>query len=102
MNISDQQKNEIKRELISCLASEEEIIKIVIFGSFITSNTPNDIDVAIFQNSNDNYLNLAMKYRRKIRRLTRKIPIDIIPLKKNIRSSDFLSEILRGEVILEK
>ena len=82
MNISDQQKNEIKRELISYLAPKKEIYKIVIFGSFITSSSPNDIDVAIFQNSNGNYLSLAMKYRRNTRKLSKKIPIDIVPLKK--------------------
>ena len=102
MIISAQEKNEIKKNLISCLSSEKEIYKIVIFGSFISSISPNDVDVAIFQNSNDNYINLAMKYRRKIRDISKKIPIDIIPLRKDITNCDFLSEILRGEVIHEK
>ena len=102
MNISIKEKNEIKNELISCLSSEKEIYKIVIFGSFVSSSSPNDIDVAIFQNSNDNYITLAMKYRRKIRNVSKKIPIDIIPLKNGIKDSNFLSEILMGEVIHEK
>jgi len=102
MNISSQEKIEIKKELISCLSPEEEIYKIVIFGSFVSSTSPNDIDVAVFQNSNDNYINLAMKYRRKIRNISKKIPIDIIPLKKDVTNCNFLSEILRGEVIHEK
>jgi len=88
--------------LISCLSSEKEISKIVIFGSFVSSTSPNDIDDAIFQNSNDNYINLAMKYRRKTRDISKKIPIDVIPLKKDLTNCYFLSEILRGEVIHEK
>jgi len=102
MKLSDQQKMEIKNELIDCLAPEKEIVKIVVFGSFVRSRTPNDIDVAIFQNSNDNYLNLAMKYRRKVRTLSKRLPIDIVPIKKIVSESCFLSEILRGEVIHER
>ncbi len=51
MKFTAKQKERLKRELISCLVSEKEIKKIIVFGSFLHSNNPNDIDVAIFQDS---------------------------------------------------
>ncbi len=47
-------KDSIKKELIKSLSPEKEIAKIILFGSFIHSDEPNDIDIAIFQTSNDN------------------------------------------------
>jgi hypothetical protein len=37
------------------------------FGSFLTSNDPHDLDIAVFQDSDESYYPLAMKYRRKLR-----------------------------------
>jgi len=54
----------------------------VIFGSFLDSEQPNDVDVAVFQDSQETYLNLALKYRKLIRNVIRQIPVDIIPIKK--------------------
>lgn len=95
-------KDTLKKEIVSCLKSEKEIKKIIIFGSFINSENPNDIDIAIFQDSNKSYLTLAMKYRKLTRDIAQKIPVDIIPIKSNALESSFLSEIKIGELIYER
>ena len=95
-------KDAVKQEIINCLKFEKEIKKIVIFGSFLKSKNPNDIDIAIFQDSKKTYLTLAMKYRKLTRDIARNIPIDIIPIKSNASESSFLSEIETGELIYEK
>jgi len=51
---------------------------------------------------NPTYITLAMKYRRLIRGIARKIAMDIIPVKSNASNSSFLSEIEAGEVIYER
>lgn len=95
-------KESIKKELIKYLSPEKEISKIIVFGSFVKSKNPNDVDVAIFQNSNESYLNLAMKYRRLTRKIAKMIPLDIIPLKPDAKDNSFLSEIESGELIYER
>jgi len=102
MRMSEEQKNEIKLELVRCLREEPEITRLVVFGSFISSTEPNDLDLAIFQNSGDDYLSLALKYRRRIRPVTRKIPIDVLPIRPNAPPVPFLREIEKGEVIYER
>ncbi len=102
MEFTPQIKESIKREILQCLSSEKEIKKIIIFGSFLQSETPNDIDIAVFEDSNASYLTLAMKYRRLIRKVARKIPVDIFPVRANASDCDFLAEIKSGELIYEK
>lgn len=102
MNLTDKKKEELKKELVSCLRSEEEIRRIIIFGSFLHSPDPQDMDVAIFQESQEPYLPLALKYRKKTRPVARKIPLDIIPLKNGVHTGPFMPEIESGEVIYEK
>ena len=102
MHLSTIEKENIKKEIIRILSDEKEIEKIVLFGSFVKSNEPNDIDIAIFQNSDEKYLVLAMKYRKKVREISKKIPIDIIPLKRNVTNDFVSSEIETGEIIYEK
>ena len=102
MVLTKQQRELLKRDLVCCLRDEKEIIKIVIFGSFLRSPNPNDLDVAVFQDSGESYLPLAMKYRRKTRAISRKITLDIIPLKAGAQSEVLLDEISEGEVIYEK
>ncbi len=97
-----QQKEQIKRDLAACLSRQKEIRKVVIFGSFLTSETPNDLDVAIFQDSDEPYLALAVKYRRLLRRIADQIPIDVIPIRPNGAGGQFLAEIQKGEVIYER
>ena len=62
----------------------------------------NDIDIAIFQNSKESYLPLALKYRRLTRSVSKQIPIDIIPVGNNNSDSIFLKEIESGELIYER
>ncbi|MCX8044007.1 MAG: nucleotidyltransferase domain-containing protein [Desulfobacterota bacterium] len=72
------------------------------FGSFVHSLNPHDIDIAIFQESDEAYLPLALKYRKKTRHIARRIPLDIIPLKKDAVASPFLSEINKGITVYER
>ena len=95
-------KDSLKQQIRNILSQEKEIDKVFIFGSFIKSEQPNDIDVAIFQNSDKPYLELAMKYRRLIRPIARQIAVDIIPVKSDAADSWFLSEIMAGELIYER
>lgn len=78
-----------------------EIHKIIIFGSFIDLDNPNDIDIAVIQNSDSNFLILSLKYRKVLRDLSKKIPLDIIPLKENSKGV-FMEEIIKGVMIYEK
>jgi len=96
------QKESLKRQLVNCLEGEKEVCRIVIFGSFLRSSEPNDIDVAVFQDSSEKYLPLAMKYRKKTREIARVIPLDIIPLKADTSNGTFMDEIAEGEVIYER
>ena len=102
MVLDARQKNLLKSEIVASLSGEKEIRKIVIFGSFLNSADPHDMDVAIFQDSKEGYLSLAMKYRRITRAISRKIPLDIIPLKNNATGGLFLDEIAAGEAIYER
>lgn len=99
--MTEKEKNKIILHLKEALSNENEISKIVVFGSFLKTNNPNDIDVAIFQDSKEIYLKLAIKYRKLTREIAKILPIDIIPLKSN-SSGIFLDEILSGEIIYEK
>jgi predicted nucleotidyltransferase len=102
MNLSNFEKENIKKRIVEKLQLQTEIDKIVIFGSFLKDNNPNDIDIAIFQNSKDNYLDLSLKYRKAVREISKRIPIDIIPILTD-KSNDFiLDEIGSGEVIYER
>lgn len=102
MKFTQKIKDTIKQEILQSLKPEKEVKKIIVFGSFLESNNPNDIDVAIFQDSEESYLTLAMKYRRLTRDIARRIPIDIIPIKPDASNSSFLSEIEAGELIYER
>lgn len=100
--LTQQQKDSLKRQLVSCLEGEKEVRKIVIFGSFLESSDPHDLDVAVFQDSSEKYLPLAMKYRRKTRAIARVIALDIIPLKGDTSGETFMDEISQGEIIYER
>lgn len=101
MTVSNHQKELIKSQIRKKLSKEQEVQKIVLFGSFVNSNNPNDIDIAIFQNSNEKYLSLSLKYRKLVRDISKILPIDVIPLKINAKGT-FLNEIESGETIYEK
>ncbi len=99
---TQQKKDSLKKQLVSCLEDEKEVRKIVIFGSFLKSSEPHDLDVAVFQDSIEKYLPLAMKYRKKTRAIARIIPIDIVPLRIDVSNGTFMDEIEQGEVIYER
>ena len=105
MYLSNSKKEKIKEEIISKMKNDSHVQKIVLFGSFIDSNNPNDIDIAIFENSKKNYISLALEYRKRLRNIKKILPIDIIPLKKPISDNNenfLLDEISKGEIIYEK
>ncbi|OGS19064.1 MAG: hypothetical protein A2219_03750 [Elusimicrobia bacterium RIFOXYA2_FULL_50_26] len=102
MNIDNLTRDSIKQEIVKCLSGEGEIRKIVIFGSFIKSCDPHDIDIAVFEDSADSYLTLALKYRQKMRLLSHRIPVDVFPLRTGVHEASFLVEVEKGEVIYEK
>ena len=99
---TEREKESLKQQLVGFLKTEREVCRIVVFGSFVNSDDPHDMDVAVFQDSDEKYLPLAMKYRKKTRDISRVIPMDIIPLKSGIKGETFLDEIERGEVIYER
>jgi len=100
--ISENEKRNLKLELAGCLKTEKEVRRIVIFGSFLNSPDPHDIDIAVFQDSDDQYLTLAMKYRKRTRDIARIIPLDIIPIRNDASSGFLMDEIQQGEVIYER
>lgn len=102
MPIGPQEKDKIKKLLVSCLKDEPEIQKIIVFGSFLVADSPNDIDVAVLQNSGESYLPLALRYRKKTRMISRELPVDIIPIRPGICEGVMGDEISRGEVIFER
>lgn len=99
---TEQQKELVKQQLVNSLKTEAEVYQIVIFGSFLNSDDPRDLDVAIFQDSDEKYLPLVMKYRKKTRDIARSISLDIIPLKAGINRGIFMDEIEQGEIIYER
>ncbi|MBA3014324.1 MAG: nucleotidyltransferase domain-containing protein [Proteobacteria bacterium] len=102
MAINIEQKKIVKSDLVKQLQIAPEITKIIVFGSFLHDDAPNDIDVAIVQNSNLPYLALAMKYRKMTRAVARQLPLDIIPLKMGAKDCTIMDAIAQGEVIYER
>jgi len=100
--LTEEQKELIKTDLVKCLEGESEICRIVIFGSFLSSPDPYDLDVAVFQDSPEKYLPLAMKYRKKTRSIANKIALDIFPLKSDAKEGFFMDEVAQGQVIYER
>ena len=43
------EKERIKNEIVHCLKGEPEIRKIIIFGSFYTTESPNDMGAALLE-----------------------------------------------------
>ena len=102
MNLKGETKATLKKEIIEQLSEFPEIRKVIIFGSFLNSENPNDLDIAVFQDSDQSYYPLAMKYRKQLRAIANRIPIDVIPIRKSPENGAFLQEIEKGEVLYEK
>jgi predicted nucleotidyltransferase len=101
MNMSGETKEMVKREIAARLSSFPEVRRVVIFGSFVTSDDPHDLDVAVFQDSDESYYPLAMNYRRTLRNVARMIPLDVIPVRLDPKEGPFMQEIEKGEVLYE-
>lgn len=103
MILSEHEKQRIKTEIADRLRAEPEVRKVVVFGSFLTSGEPRDLDVAVFQDSDETYLPLALKYRRLLRRVGGRMALDVFPLRAAAPGGRFVrEEILRGEVVYER
>jgi predicted nucleotidyltransferase len=102
MLLTEQEKKSIKKELVDSLCHEPEISKIVVFGSFLVSSDPHDLDVAVFQTSNQSYLPLALRYRKITRSIASRIALDILPIREGVKDSVMLESIFKGEVIYER
>ena len=96
-----QEKMELSSKISKNLSKFNEIKKIVIFGSYFRSKKPNDIDIAIIQDSKSDFLFLSLKYRKELRYIAKKIEMDILPIKESANGL-FLDEINKGIVIYEK
>jgi predicted nucleotidyltransferase len=101
MSLTDANKINFIDTIKEKLSQFSEINKIILFGSFVNSNNPNDIDIAIIQNSKDNFLTLSLKYRKVLRDLSKTIPLDIIPIKENTNGV-FMDEINKGQIVYER
>lgn len=99
MPLSGAEREALKQQVVACLRNEPEIRRIVLFGSFVRSLAPHDLDVAVFQESNEGYLPLALKYRRLLRAVAGRIPVDVIPLRVAENAGAFLREVEHGEVV---
>jgi uncharacterized protein len=92
-------KSDIKNRIVEQLKGQSEIEKIIVFGSFNKIEKPNDIDIAVVQSSNENYITLALKYRKLVRNISREIAVDIFPVIQKNSNNFFYNEISSGEVI---
>lgn len=101
MKVTNNKKQNFINVIKEKLSQFSEVNKVILFGSFVNSNNPNDIDIAIIQNSDDNFLTLSLKYRKVLRELSKTIPLDIVPIKDN-SDGVFLEEINKGQVVYEK
>ncbi|MBD3306286.1 nucleotidyltransferase domain-containing protein [candidate division KSB3 bacterium] len=95
-------KGQIKQAVVEAIKDDHDIQKIIVFGSFLASDTPQDIDVAVVGNFSAGYLDVATRLRKKVRHIAKILPVDIIPLQANSPQTRFVQEIENGEVIYEK
>ena len=102
MDLKEETRQILKKEIIDRLSEFPEVQRVVIFGSFVSSEDPHDIDIAVFQDSDESYYPLAMKYRRTLRTVANKIPIDVIPIRRSPEQGFFIQEIQNGEVLYER
>ena len=101
--MSNNDKEQLKRELVQALCDDEQVEKIVVFGSFNRSPSPHDMDIAVFCHSTADYLTLALAFRKKLRALSKIIPVDLLPISIPFDpDSAFMSEINKGEIVYEK
>ncbi len=100
--VTSRQKQALKTQLIASLKEEKDIRRVVIFGSFLKADDPGDMDVAVFQDSSEGYIKLAMRYRKLTRAISKTIPVDIFPVRSDAEGASILPEIENGEVVYER
>lgn len=102
MNHQAEAKKMLREQIVERLSLFPEIQRVVVFGSFVDSDDPHDIDIAVFQDSDEGYYPLAMKYRKALRTVATSLPVDVIPMRSTPEKSPFLREIEKGEVLYER
>lgn len=102
MNLTDREKADIKTAVRDCFQSDPAIRKVVLFGSFVSSDSPNDLDIAVFGDGFEAYLPLALEYRRRVRGISRRIPVDVFPIREDHGGGPIMEAVARGEVIYER
>lgn len=102
MNLPGEAKKKLKEEIAAGLAEFPEVQRVIVFGSFLNSDDPHDLDIAVFQDSNESYYPLALKYRKRLRSVAKQIPLDVIPIRRNPAEGPFMQEIEAGEVLYER
>ena len=100
--VTAEQKQALKNRLIDSLKEEKDIKRVVTFGSFPNSEDPVDMDVAVFQDSSEGYIELAMRYRKLTRAISRTIPVDIFPVRSDAEGASVLPELENGEFVYER
>jgi hypothetical protein len=101
MVATPQRKEKIKNDLGVCPSREIDVCRAGVFGLFLTSTLPNDLDVAAFQDGDEAYLSLATKYWLVLHSIAGQIRVDVIPVRSHDAHGQFLDEIRKGEVIYE-
>jgi uncharacterized protein len=94
-------KYQIKQAIVEAIKGDAAIHKIIIFGSFLKSDTPNDIDVAVVGEFKQGYLDAAIQLRQHVRQIAKILPVDIVPIQENAPPNSFVQDIFDGEVIYE-
>lgn len=72
------------------------------FGSFLFSETPGDIDVAVLGEFTHGYLEVATRLRKKVRHIAKMLPVDIVPIQEDAPQNKFVQEVYKGEVVYER
>jgi len=95
------QKQQITRAIVEAIKDEPDIHKIIVFGSFLSSETPGDIDIAVLGQFPHGYLEAATRLRKKLRHVAKMLPVDIVPILEDAPPNQFVREIVQGEVLYE-
>jgi len=90
VSLTDTNKLNFINTIKEKLSQFSEVNKVILFGSFIKSSNPND-----------NFLTLSLKYRKVLRELSKKIPLDIVPIRANANGV-FLDKINKGQIVYER
>ncbi len=95
-------KSTITQFLVDAMKDDLEIREIIVFGSFLRSDNPGDIDVAVRGTFHQGYLETAIRLRKKVRHIAKILPVDIVPIREDAPHNSFMQEIRKGKVIYER